>query len=56
MLLEQTHYPLGNSSGPSLGTIILVIILLVGVGAVAYHAFKPETITPRLKKPENEKQ
>ena len=56
MLLEQTHYPLGNSTGPSLGTIILVIILLVGVGTVAYHAFKPEPIIPQPKKPENEKQ
>ena len=54
MLLEQTHFPLGKNDGPGLGTMIVVAILLVGVGVVAYNAFKPEVIMPQPKKTENE--
>ena len=56
MLLEQTHFPLGKNNGPSLGTVIVVTILLVGVGVVAYGAMKPEMIMPSIKKKENENQ
>lgn len=55
MLLKQTHYPLGNSNGKNWGTVIVIMILIVGVGIIAYGAMQQETIILQPKKRENER-
>ncbi|MFN8321243.1 MAG: hypothetical protein U0T74_01175 [Chitinophagales bacterium] len=59
MLIEQIHFPLENNSNstPSLLNIIVVVMLLIGVGAIIYGLMENETlIAPPLKPIPDEKQ
>ncbi len=62
MLIEQTHFPLdtqvNNTMDP--GTVIVIIILIIGIGVTIYGLKESEPLTtpslPSLKPIPNEKQ
>lgn len=59
MLIEQIHFPLENNrnSTPSLLTVIVVVMLLIGVGVIIYGITQEESLSaPPLKPIPNEKQ
>jgi hypothetical protein len=59
MLLEQTHFPLDTQVNNTnyLGTVIVIIILLIGIGVTIYGLKESEPLTtPSLKPIPNEKQ
>ncbi len=56
MLIEQTHFPLGQSGNIPWGTIIFVSIVVGGIAFVGYQAMKPTVIIPKPKTKENERE
>lgn len=51
MLIEQTHFPI---SGPNWSRIIIISVVLIGVGVIAYKVFVPQKTETKIKPEKND--